>query len=570
MKYISKFLYPLIVFVVIGCSNNEQVDLIVHNAKIYTINNAFDVEEAMAIKDGKIIAIGPEHEILNKYSAKEVIDAKKQAIYPGFIDAHCHFVGYGLNLKKVDLVGTKSFDEVIERVVKFASNNDDEWIIGRGWDQNDWDIKEFPTKDKLDSIFPNRPVVITRIDGHAILVNSEVLRRSNITYQSKIEGGAILQYGSEQQINIDIKINSENVSNKDIAPLTGILVDKAMGLISYETVKKRSNKDFEEALITAQKDLFKVGVTTVDDAGLNRLEIEIIDSLQQLGKLKMKVYAMISGNEEMLNFYLKKGPYKTPKLNVCSFKFYADGALGSRGACLIESYSDVPNNHHGLMVNEKEYFQKYAPLLYEKGFQMNVHCIGDSANRIILDVFGEVLKGVNDKRWRIEHAQVIHPNDFEKFKAYTIIPSIQTTHATSDMYWAEERLGPKRVKGAYAYKDLLIQNGIVALGTDFPVEGINPMNTFYAAVVRKDNKGYPKNGYQMENALTREEALKGMTIWAAIANFEENEKGSLEIGKAADFVILNNDIMTTNEENILKVKVIQTFIDGENVFSLKK
>ena len=280
---------------------------------------------------------------------------------------------------------------------------------------------------------------------------------------------------------------------------------------------------------------------------------------------------MISGDQEMLDYYLEKGPYKTENLTVCSFKFYADGALGSRGACLIEPYSDIiENEHHGLLTTELEFFQKYAPLLYEKGFQMNVHCIGDSANRMILDVYGSVLQGVNDKRWRIEHAQVIHPDDFEKFKAYTIIPSIQSTHATSDMYWAKDRLGEERVKGAYAYKKLLNQNMIVALGTDFPVEGINPMNTFYAAVARKDSKGYPDQGFQMENSLSRQEALKGMTIWAAMSNFEENQKGSLEVGKAADFVILNNDIMETDEENLLRVKVVQTFINGENVYTLKK
>ena len=280
---------------------------------------------------------------------------------------------------------------------------------------------------------------------------------------------------------------------------------------------------------------------------------------------------MISGNENMLNYYLEKGPYKTEMLTVNSFKFYADGALGSRGACLLQPYSDIiENEHYGLLINEADFFNKYAPLLYEKGFQMNTHCIGDSANRLILDVYAKVLKGVNDKRWRIEHAQVIHSNDFEKFRDYTIIPSVQSTHATSDMYWAKDRLGKERVKTAYAYKDLLNQNGIIALGTDFPVEDISPIKTFYAAIARKDSKGYPENGYQMENALTREEALKGMTIWAAIANFEENEKGSLEVGKSADFVLLNNDIMTTSEENILKVKVVQTFINGENVFTIKK
>jgi predicted amidohydrolase YtcJ len=573
MTHFYKIICTILILLLLSCNDADQVDLIIHNAKIYTVNDQFDIEEAMAIKDGKIMAIGPEHEIMNKYSATEIIDAKQQTIFPGFIDAHCHFMGYGLGKKKVNLVGTNSFEEVIEKVKKFADSSEDEWIFGRGWDQNDWEFKEFPTKDKLDSLFPNRPVVLSRIDGHASLVNSEVLRRSKIDFTTQINGGAILQYGSGQQKNINIEINSENISDGDktIAPLTGILVDKAMGLVSYKTVPRRNNKDFEEALLAAQKDLFEVGVTTVDDAGLGRKAINIIDSLHKEGKLKMKVYAMISGNEKMLEFYLEKGPYKTPKLNVRSFKFYADGALGSRGACLIKPYSDVKeNDHYGLLTTEVEFFQKYAPLLYEKGFQMNVHCIGDSANRMILDVYAEVLKGVNDKRWRIEHAQVIHPEDFEKFKLYTIIPSIQSTHATSDMYWAKDRLGEERVNGAYAYKDLLNQNGIVALGTDFPVEGINPMNTFYAAVVRKDSKGYPDDGYQMENALTREEALRGMTIWAAVSNFEENEKGSLEVGKAADFVILNNNIMETNEKNLLNVKVVQTFIDGENVFSLKK
>ncbi len=566
------FLLILCSLLLFSCVSTEQADLIVHNAKIYTVNDAFDIAEAMVISKGKIVDIGPEHEILNKYTAKEVIDAKKQVIYPGFIDAHCHFLNYGMSLKKVNLSGTKSFNEVIERVEKFDKENDQEWIIGRGWDQNDWEKKEFPTREKLDSLFPNKPVVLTRIDGHAQLVNAEVLKRSGITYHSKIDGGAILRYSTNNLNKIELTSNNEGKLNvdQDIKPLTGVLIDNAMDLVSYKTKSKHSNQEIEEALLAAQKNLFSVGVTTVDDAGLDKKIIDLIDTLQQKNLLKMKMYVMISSNQEMLDHYLKAGPYKTSKLNVCSFKFYADGALGSRGACLIEPYSDVSGHHHGLMLNEKKHFEKYAPLIYEKGFQMNTHCIGDSANRMILEVYAKTLLGVNDKRWRIEHAQVVHPSDFNYYKDYTIIPSIQPTHATSDMYWAKDRLGAERIKGAYAYKKLLTQNGIVALGTDFPIEDINPINTFYAAVVRKDNKGYPENGYQTENALTRKEALKGMTIWAAIANFEENEKGSLEIGKAADFIMLNNDIITTNEENILKVKVFKTFINGENVFSLKK
>lgn len=566
---ILKLTLSLFLFSFISCTEKDQADLIVHNAKIYTVNDLFDIAEAMVITDGKIVAIGAEHEIRNKYNAKETIDAKKQAIYPGFIDAHCHFVGYALNLKKVNLVGTKSFEDALNKVTHFSETNTEEWIVGRGWDQNDWEVKEFPSREKLDSLFPTQPVFLIRIDGHAAIANGEALRRANITSKTKIEGGALIVHHSKKSNNQQLNLSTNEQGSGNQSQLTGVLLDNALELV-HKVIPQPDIKDIEEALLIAQHQLFEVGITTVDDAGLSKDTIDLIDRLQQEYKLKLKVYAMISGNESMLNHYLKKGPYKTERLTVNSFKFYADGALGSRGACLIDPYSDIhENNHHGLLISEADFFNKYGPMLYEKGFQMNTHCIGDSANRLILDVYAKTLKGVNDKRWRIEHAQVIHPDDFEKFRAYTIIPSIQPTHATSDMYWVKDRLGEHRVKGAYAYKDLLKQNGIVALGTDFPVENISPIKTFYAAVTRKDAQGYPKDGYQMENALSKKDALKGMTIWAAISNFEENEKGSLEIGKSADFVILNNDIMIMNEENILDVKVIQTFINGENVFSLK-
>ena len=523
--------------------------LIIHNGKVVIDSPSIVARNRIT---GKIIAIGPEHEIRNKYNAKKIIDAKKRPIYPGFIDAHCHFINYTLSKNRAYLVGTKSFEEVLQTLQKFDAENNTEWLFGSGWDQNDWEDKSFPTRQKLDSLFPNKPVVLTRIDGHALLVNGEVLRRSAINSQTKIEGGTILKY------------NSENNTS-----LTGVLIDKAMDLVDYKTLSKTTNAQNAETLINAQNDLFSVGLTTIDEAGLDYETINLVDSLQQNKLLKIKTYIMASSEKETMDYYLKKGPYKTELLNVCSFKFIADGALGSKGACLIEPYTD-DITQHGSMIHNKAYFEKYAPLLYEKGFQMNTHCIGDSANRLILEVYANTLKDVNDKRWRIEHAQIINPNDLEYFKNNTIIPSIQSTHATSDMYWAEERLGNERIKNAYAYKELLKQNGIVALGTDFPVEGINPINTFYAAVARKDSKGFPENGYQMENSLTRKEALKGMTIWAALSNFEENEKGSLEVGKAADFILLNDDIITTKKENILKVKVLQTFINGENVFSLKK
>jgi len=573
MKLNIQLFFLFLIMLLMNCTTTETADLIVHNAKIYTVNDAFDVAEAMVITNGKIIAIGAENEILNKYSAAKIIDAKKNPIYPGFIDAHCHFVGYALSLKEVNLVGTKSFDEVLQRVVDFAKTNNNEWIVGRGWDQNDWKIKDFPTNEKLNELFPNRAVFLTRIDGHAAIANAEVLRRANITYQTKVDGG-IITFNVAQNKE-DFKLNNSNHSetnsfSKYHPEPTGILIDNAIDLVA-KILPQPTKKELTSALITAQFQLFEVGITTVDDAGLTKDTIDLINQLQQDGQLKIKVYAMISGTKEMLDYYLPKGPHKTDKLSVCSFKFYADGALGSRGACLLEPYSDIIEQQlYGLQIKEADFYQKYAQLIYDNGFQMNTHCIGDSANRLMLTIYGNVLKGVNDKRWRIEHAQIVNPQDVEKFKKFTIIPSIQPTHATSDMYWAKERLGENRVKSAYAYQQLLKQNGIVALGTDFPVEGISPIATFYAAVVRKDKKGFPPHGFQPKNALTRQEALKGMTIWAALSNFEENEKGSLEVGKSADFVLLNNDLMTIKEEHILTTKVLQTFINGELAFSIKK
>jgi predicted amidohydrolase YtcJ len=545
----NKSLLSVIIILFFGCTPTEKIDLIVHNAKVYTVNDIFDITDAIAINNGKIIAVGPENEIKNKYLAKEYLDAKKRPVYPGFIDAHCHFVGYAKSLQQVNLVGTTSFNEVLEKVVEFSKSNSTTWITGRGWDQNDWEVKEYPTKQQLDSLFPNQAVFLRRIDGHAALVNQKALELANITTSTPTNGGVIE------------KINGQ---------LTGILIDNAVGLITA-IIPDFNEKELSAALIKAEQDLFKVGLTTVDDAGLNRMQIETIEKLQNDSLLKIKVYAMVSAKPELFDYYLKKGPYKTERLNVSSFKFYADGALGSRGACLLEPYSDIiEQEHYGLLIEQQAFYEKYAQQLFDKGFQMNTHCIGDSANRMIMNIYKNVLKTTNDKRWRIEHAQVINPNDFKTFADYNIIPSVQPTHATSDMYWAKDRLGETRVKTAYAYKELLMQNGLIALGTDFPIEGINPINTFYAAVARKDVNDYPKDGFQPENALTREEALKGMTIWAAIANFEENEKGSIEVGKSADFVLLDNDIITTKENTILNTKVLATYINGEKVFSTLK
>jgi len=534
----------LLVAIIINfsCSKQEKADLIVINANIYTVNDNFTKADAFAVKNGKFIAVGTAVEIQKKYVALETVDANGKTIVPGLIDAHCHFYGLGLQQQRVDLTGTKSYDEVLERLVTFQKEKQVSYITGRGWDQNDWEVKEFPTKEKLDALFPKIPVAVRRIDGHALLVNQVAIDLAKITVNTPFSGGDILKKNGK---------------------LTGIIIDSPMGLINA-TIPKPTIKEVTQALKDAEKICFELGLTTVDDAGLDRKTIEMIDSLQQAGELKIRMYAMVSADEKNLDYYLTKGISKTDRLNIRSFKFYGDGALGSRGAAMRASYSDQPN-HFGAMIFDMETIQNTAKRIAASEFQMNTHAIGDSANHILLQTYKEVLKDKKDRRWRIEHAQIVSPEDFESFK--TIIPSIQPTHATSDMYWAEDRVGSERIKGGYAYKDLLNNYGKVALGTDFPVEKVNPMLTFYAAVARKDLNNYPKDGFQMSNALSREETLKGMTIWAAYSNFEENEKGSIETGKFADFIILDQNIMEVELNEVPKIKVLQTFVNGESVNS---
>jgi predicted amidohydrolase YtcJ len=430
-------------------------------------------------------------------------------------------------------------------IVDYAEENPDGWIVGRGWDQNDWAVNEYPTRTVLDSLFPDRPIFIKRIDGHAALTNAVGLKAGGVTSQSTIDGGEILMMGEIP---------------------SGVLIDNAADLVE-DSIPQRSSAYKHKALLDAQENCFAVGLTTVSDAGMDKDEIELIQKMHEEGALKMRIYAMLSDNKENLDHYLASGPVKTDRLDVRSFKFYADGALGSRGACLISPYSDVVHGKHlGFMLDNIEYYREYARLLYDAGFQMNTHCIGDSANRVILDIYGSVLQGENDRRWRIEHAQVVHKKDIEKFAAYSIVPSVQPTHATSDMYWAEQRLGRNRVRRAYAYKELKEQLGMIALGTDFPIEKIPPLHTYYAATVRKDHKDFPQSGFQSENALDRMDALKGMTLWAAMANFQEMEKGSLESGKFADLVILDRDIISIPADEILQAEVTHTLLNGEIVF----
>ncbi len=521
-----------------SCTKKEKVDLLVINANVYTVNSDFAKADAFAVKDGKFVAVGKSKEILKKYYANKTINAKGTTILPGLIDAHCHFFSLGLQQQKVDLTGTKSYDDVLQKIKDFQDKKHVGFITGRGWDQNDWDVKKFPTKEKLDVLFPKTPVAVTRIDGHALLVNQAALDLAGINDNTKITGGEII---------------------KQKGKITGVLVDNAMDKV-YAVIPNPTRETQIQALLDAQKICVNLGLTTVDDAGLSKNNIELIDSLQKAGSLKIRMYVMVSATPKNLDYYIKKGIVKTNRLNVRSFKVYADGALGSRGAALRKPYSDRPN-HYGAFVTPEKDIENMAKQIAASTYQMNTHAIGDSANHFILKTYVNALKGEHGRRWRVEHAQIISPEDFKYFK--DIVPSIQPTHATSDMYWAEDRLGAKRMKGAYAYKDLLNEYGKVALGTDFPVEKVNPMLTFYAAVARQDIKGYPAKGFQMENALSRKETLKGMTIWAAYSNFEENEKGSIEVGKFADFIILNQDIMKVDIHKVPQTKIEASFINGE-------
>ncbi|MBC8320764.1 MAG: amidohydrolase [Bacteroidetes bacterium] len=521
-------------------AQKANVDLIITNARIYTVNESFDINEALAVDKGKFVAVGSTDAVLSSFKSDNIVNGQGKFIYPGFNDGHNHFLGYGLmETKYANLVGTASFDEVIDRLADHAKNFPGEWILGRGWDQNDWENISFPTKDKLDKVFPNNPVVLTRIDGHAVIANTQALNRAGIDIVSSVDGGEVIVENGEP---------------------TGVLVDNAIALVR-DIIPEFSREEKIQALLIAQQLCFAVGLTSVTDAGLDKDEIVLIDELQQSGELNIRVYAMLNPTKENFDFFFEKGTINNGKLTVSSVKLYVDGALGSRGALLLEPYSDAPHTL-GLQIKPQAYYDSVCKLAFKAGFQVNTHAIGDSGNRIMLLSYAKCLKGKNDRRWRIEHAQVVHPNDLKLFSDYSIIPSIQSTHCTSDMSWADERLGHERIKNAYASHDLLLQNGWVINGTDSPIEDICPLKTYYAAISRKDLNGWPDNGFQKENALNRQDALRSITIWPAKGSFDENIKGSIEVGKVADFVILDQDIMQIPELKIPKTVVIATYIDG--------
>jgi predicted amidohydrolase YtcJ len=543
-RSLSRFVAAYLLLFSAACQK-PMVDLLLVNANIYTVDSSFSTAQAMAISNGKIVETGSSGALQLKYKAAKTIDARGKHVYPGFIDAHCHFVRYAAGLAECNLTGTTSWSDAVETLEQFAKQQsaDTGWLIGRGWDQNDWDNKAFPTNTLLNQRFPNRPVLLTRVDGHAAIANQAALALAAIKPFQQLTGGKVLTQNGA---------------------LTGLLVDNATALVQ-KWISLPDSAATNRLLVQAQANCFAAGLTGLHDCGLDAQELPQLQALYARQALSIRLNVMLSDKPENYAWAWANGKIESPTLRVASFKLYADGALGSRGACLLQPYTDDVNNR-GFLLKPTAYFDSILPIIAQKGWQACTHAIGDSANRWILKTYGRVLAGQPNHRWRIEHAQVVSPDDFEWFGRGGVVPSVQPTHATSDMYWAEQRLGTQRLAGAYAFQQLLRQLGWLPLGTDFPVEDISPLKTFYAATARKDAVGRPTGGYLPQNALNRLQALRGITIWAAKAACEEGVKGSLEAGKFADFVVLDTDLMTAPEENLLKAKVLETWVGGKRVF----
>jgi predicted amidohydrolase YtcJ len=538
-----------------------SADLVLVNGKIYTVDNARPVVTALAARGGRVVFVGSDAEarVLATGSAR-VIDLNGATVVPGIIDAHAHLLGLGNTLRRVNLAGSTSYDEVIERVKAFSRDvKPGEWILGRGWDQNRWTSKEFPTHEALSRAFPNNPVVLTRIDGHALLANAKAMELARVlAATTDPEGGRIMRFSSG-------------------AP-SGVFVDKAQSLVD-RAIPATTRVDTRRAILAAIAECNRWGLTGVHDAGEGAETIGIYEELAKAGSYNLRNYVMLSDPGEpgslaaLRNPYLRRGPQSAlydGHLWVRAIKLYADGALGSRGAALLAPYADEPTNS-GLLVSRPEHLRAWAETALRSGFQVNVHAIGDRGNRIVLDAFESALRSVPraNHRFRIEHAQVLNLEDIPRFAKLGVIPSMQPTHQTSDMGWAEVRVGPQRIRGAYAWRSLLNTGVVIPSGTDFPVEEVNPLLTFHAAVTRQDPSNSPVGGWYPEQRMTREEALQSMTIWPAYAGFQESMLGSLTPGKFADFVVLDRDIMRIPDTEILATRVVSTWIGGKRVYEAK-
>lgn len=528
-----------------SCYQGRSVDLIVHNGVIYSMDDQNHVYEAMAIDDGKIIELGPERQILNKYKASEKVDAKGKEVYPGFTDAHGHILSYASQKLQADLVNAKSFQEVLDRLNQFNKSHPSSFLRGRGWDHSLWGSDKLPDNTKLNELYPNKPVALIRVDGHAMLVNDYLLKLAGIDVTTKVEGGQI-----------------EVINGK----CTGILIDNAMELIN-PLIPPTTKSDLKSAIIEIQNELFMYGITSVHEAGIENEHIGLFTEMIDESSFHLNLYAMLMPSDKNVQFAKDNGPFQHKNLTIRSFKVIGDGALGSRGACLKHPYSDMPENH-GTLVTSIEQMKEIARVCEQTGYQMNTHAIGDSTNKLMLDLYKDIRNYNPDHRWRIEHAQVIDPQDFILFSEYGVFPSVQPSHAISDQRWANNRLGKERMAGAYAYKSLKDNYGMITIGTDFPIEIIDPYRTIHAAVNRKDTDNFPTSGFLSNEGLTLEDCLRGMTIWAAIASFQEKTDGSLEKGKNATFTILQkplHPLPSDYQQNF----AISTYIKGKKVYSAK-
>ncbi len=557
---LPKFFLLLFAF----CATNitfSQSQIEIHTAKkIYVADTQMSTIESFVIHGGTILFTGNLSDAKNKFKNAKTIN-HKGILYPGFIDAHCHFLAYCRGTKELNVFGVTNPAKIAKMAKKFAKKTKRLWIVGRGWDQNIWSSNEFPSKAILDKTVPNRPVCLSRVDGHAVWVNSKAIETLNLNLDTTIAGGEIVkdQFGKP----------------------TGIFIDNAADWITSK-IPKLDEETMNEAVKKGLKQVYSNGLTTIDEAGLEYSDIQYINKLQTSEKMNLRVYAMMSYNLENIQ-KLVMSPnnpfYENNMLNVRSMKFYLDGALGSRGALLKNDYCDR-HGHHGLQLLTMNEFELWCTQLRQKNYQVCVHAIGDSANSLVIKSFKKLIPYDQNLRWRIEHAQIVSPKDMKTLSERSIIPSIQPTHATSDAPWALSRicvdsalLKQNRnlynpISGAYAYKTLLKQSNILALGTDFPVENISTLATFYAATQRKDIGGQLKTPFIPSQALTRKETLLGMTLWAAYSNFEETLKGSIQVGKFADFIEIDTDLLEAEPNVLQKAKILKTYINGQLVWEM--
>jgi predicted amidohydrolase YtcJ len=529
-----------------------RADLIVTGATIHTADSARPVAQALAVRGGRVLYVGTADSAMRWRGPRtRVVVARGRTVIPGMTDAHAHLLGLGNSLRNVDLVGTKSYDEVIARVVRRARElPKGAWILGRGWDQNDWRDQRFPTHEALSRALPDHPVALERVDGHATLANAAAMRAAKVTRESRDPDGGRIERDAGGEP-------------------TGVFVDNAAALID-SAVPDLTAAERRDAVLRAVKEVNRWGLTGMGDAGADRETIETYEALAKEGRFTLRNYVMVSDDSASLAHYFARGPQSGTYdglLWVRSVKLYADGALGSRGAALLAPYAD-DTTHRGLLVSTPEHLERRTVEALRAGFQVATHAIGDRGNRVVLDAYERALKAAptEDPRLRIEHAQVIALEDIPRFRALGVIPSMQGSHQTSDMYWAEQRVGPARIRGAYAWRKLLDSGAIIPNGSDFPVEFVNPLISFHAAVTRQDAENRPPGGWYPEERMTRGEALKSMTLWPAMAQFQERELGSLTPGKRADFVILDQDIMTVAPERILDTKVVSTWLGGRAVY----